>query len=588
MNSEKIEKIAVSKIQYEIFQSDFLKDEIPVNDKTPSWDGEIWVYDNQEQKKEQLTGKVPVQIKGKEVSNFSTVAKYQIEKADLNNYYHDGGILFFLVEIVSVDETQIYYLDLLPIDLKQTLADMGNQKSIIKYFKKLDSYSNSLVTVCKNFILHSEKQPLPLLIDQAFAYDSYKIKTFSPSQYSIHDYLLEHGTYAYGHVENLGLDIPLYRMDIETIEYETDLWVGINNTTWYTEVKREISKEYVKLKFGNSFEIIINKSTTGSINRQKPLKINFKEKGPISDRVKDSKFMLEMIDQKTININGSIIELNKFEDSFKLKNLPNYIKNLEEVIETFKKLNINFNEDTKDFTEEELKTLNALVNIFYKGEQNNIKTTPENPFLQFKIGNYKIVLFTAQVQDKKKAFDLFNLTDLQKYLKIRVTFEDSSEMVDHSPFLIIDANILVEISNFDPKVVESSFKSLTSNNEISLMLTNNYMLQLLNYYDQHNDRKELLDLSLNIFDHLLTLSSDNITFYLNRMQIIKRMRQFTEQEKEDILKMKRKQSYTSDVLCAFYILLESKIEFDITYSKLTEEQQERFSKFPFYNLTKQW
>ncbi|GAE92947.1 hypothetical protein JCM21714_1976 [Gracilibacillus boraciitolerans JCM 21714] len=590
MNSERIERIAVNRIQFEIFKSDLLKDEIPVNDKTPSWDGEIWVYRNEQLKKSQLAGKVPVQIKGKEVKNFSMVAKYPLNKDNLDNYFRNGGILFFLVEIVSASKTQIYYLDLLPIDLKKIIKDMGTKKTITQSLKRLDISSDSLEMLCRYFILHSEKQPLSLLIDKEFAFDSYKIKFFTPSQYDVQDFLLEHGTYAYRHIDDLGIDIPLYKIKIKNIEEETDLWIGIDSVKWYTEVKREISKEYVKLKFGSSLEVIINKTANGSMDRQQPLKINFNEKGTISDRIKDSKFMLQMIKENSLNINGSIIELNKFEDTSRLKNLPNYISNLEDIIETFRKLNILFDDDIDDFSGEELKTLNALVNIFYKGKQSNIETTPPDnpPFLQFKFGSYKLVLFTAKVQGKQKVFDLFNLADLQKHLKIRAIYNDQSDSVDHSPFLTFDATLLLEISNFDPKVVESSFKSLICENELSLTLTNDYFLQLLQYYDQHDHRKEILDLTLSIFDYLMAFSSGNINYYLNRMQIIKRMREFNKQEKENILIMKEQQSHTPDVLCAFYILLESKFEFEITFRKLSKEQREHFSNFPFYNLTKQW
>lgn len=51
MNTKKIEEIAVQSVKREILRCDFLSDEIPTNDKTPTWDGEIWVYNNSNQKK---------------------------------------------------------------------------------------------------------------------------------------------------------------------------------------------------------------------------------------------------------------------------------------------------------------------------------------------------------------------------------------------------------------------------------------------------------------------------------------------------------------------------------------------------------
>src|SRR5699024_1548492 len=86
-----------------------LHSDISINDKTLSWDGYIQVYNGPIQKKGDLNGKIPVQVKGTKVSSFSDVSrKYTIEVTDLKNYKLDGGAMYFVVEIIDFDNTKVF------------------------------------------------------------------------------------------------------------------------------------------------------------------------------------------------------------------------------------------------------------------------------------------------------------------------------------------------------------------------------------------------------------------------------------------------------------------------------------------------
>lgn len=588
MNSSRIEEIAVAAINMEVLRSDYLANDIPVNDKTPSWDGEIWVYDNPRKTKDKLFGKVPVQVKGKKVLKISKEAKYPIKKVDLENYYKNGGVLFFLVEIQSIDQTQIFYLDLLPIDLKEILANLDSKKSVTKTFKKLGPESRGLEFICRNFILHSRKQGSSVLIDKDFDYDYIKLKIFTPSQEDFQNQLLEYGTYAYGHIEKLDLDIPLYKIQLLEIEEDTELWVGIKDEKRYTDIVRVIKKQIISLKFGQSFEVILPKDFYNDEGSKEPFKINFKEKGSIQDRIKDAKFMLEIISNKSINISGSIIELNRISDESKIQGLSRHINKLEEILETFNRLNINFNEDLEILTERDWNTINALVQIILHKNYGPIKPNKKDPFLRFRFANINIILFATTVMGEKMVYNLFNFEALKNHLKSHAILEDNSQSEEISPFLMINPTYLLELKNFDHCVVESSFKSIEYKSDLSATPANNYMLQILNYYDNHIHRSELLTLTFNIFDYLEKLYPDNITYFINKMQVVKRMRKFSDQEKEELIERKLQYGHMPEIMCAFFILLNSKIEFEVYFKKLPKNIQEKFYTFPIYNLTKSW
>ena len=109
-------KINLTPAQAEMLST---KEDIKTNDKSPSWDGDIYIYSKEGKKKEDLLGIIHSQVKGKEVDTLSTgEITFQAEVSDLKNYLNNGGTLFFVVEIDPNDNRKIFYSTLLPIKLQ--------------------------------------------------------------------------------------------------------------------------------------------------------------------------------------------------------------------------------------------------------------------------------------------------------------------------------------------------------------------------------------------------------------------------------------------------------------------------------------
>ena len=71
MNSTDIEKIAINKIEELILKnSEFLSPYINSNDRTPLWDGNIYIYNKNTKTNGTFEGKIDVQIKGRQVDDF--------------------------------------------------------------------------------------------------------------------------------------------------------------------------------------------------------------------------------------------------------------------------------------------------------------------------------------------------------------------------------------------------------------------------------------------------------------------------------------------------------------------------------------
>ncbi|MBO6061891.1 MAG: hypothetical protein J6P98_07245, partial [Clostridia bacterium] len=97
-----IETVTVGKLKAAIGATELLGQDIPTNDKTPIWDGHIFVYAKPGRRAEDLIRRVPVQVKGHvESSPDKEMVSHGIRVSDLNLFAGERGALFIKI---CVDE----------------------------------------------------------------------------------------------------------------------------------------------------------------------------------------------------------------------------------------------------------------------------------------------------------------------------------------------------------------------------------------------------------------------------------------------------------------------------------------------------
>ena len=135
----KTEDISVGAVEKYFITSKRVVAKIPKGDKEAIWDGNIYLYDkpkkpDESHPKRDNPAKIPTQVKGKWVKNFSNeIGKKDYEKADIHAYYKDGGVVLFLAEIMrDTLETKLFYKIMLPYDLKVLLNAKKTNKGYIR------------------------------------------------------------------------------------------------------------------------------------------------------------------------------------------------------------------------------------------------------------------------------------------------------------------------------------------------------------------------------------------------------------------------------------------------------------------------
>ena len=164
VNTEWVERIAVNRLESALLSTGLVVPTIPTGDKAPSWDGEISLYSSQTSfPKRKLVGRIPVQVKGTHVRMLQKKAVYQVEVADLRNFFRDGGAIFFVVQITTDEQYRIFYAPLLRFQLRRLLEQAGNQKTKQISLEEFPVEDKSrLVRILSDFLTNREKQQMLL------------------------------------------------------------------------------------------------------------------------------------------------------------------------------------------------------------------------------------------------------------------------------------------------------------------------------------------------------------------------------------------------------------------------------------------
>ena len=159
-SSKRIEESSITALKAALLRCPILDPYINSNDKTPSWDGMVFVYSSESQEKANLLGRVPIQGKGTEQIIVSDVASFNCEVTDLKNYYQDGGCIFFLISVdLATSKSHIFYAVLHVYDLKKILDSIGQQKyKTIKLNQFPQNDAKEMATIFMSFVENSRKQ----------------------------------------------------------------------------------------------------------------------------------------------------------------------------------------------------------------------------------------------------------------------------------------------------------------------------------------------------------------------------------------------------------------------------------------------
>jgi hypothetical protein len=596
--SKRVELQAIIKLSDRLLRSGHLIPDINKNDKTPSWDGFIELYKNKDESKRKmdLLSRIPVQIKGHLDSNISRDnISYNIKKADLANYLNDGGVIFIIVVMQDYDNYRIYYETLTPLKLKRYIKAMKNKNSISIILKTLPVDNiEELTDIFFNFSYDMKKTASDKFLSlnefikkHPEGFDYFSIIYQGVQYKNPIDYSLSHEVTIYANHPTAGISIPVDIMQLAKFSQDINQAVLVENVKYYSGFKLVHTKEETEIIIGESISIMFS-------NEKKEANFNFKMHGSLSQRILDTRFILALFKYKYFTVGGEFSHTffsdsswGSFDFNKNIQCYENYYEYLLNIKKVLAILGIKEDLEFLNMSDEDERNINFLISaILYKEPQELTftKRIAEDSFRKnIKINNITILLLFIRQSDEKYRILNFFSKDLSVSFQSRI---DNTKSFKASLYLSLRKDDFLIISNIDYNIIYNSFLELESNDEL-LNITTNLLLIMLSAYDETEKKNmELLNTALKIAEWII---KNNVNknqygyFILNKMQIIRRMRVFTESEISQICDL-IKNTKKNDLKTAAYILIDDKKMTMYYFKKMPTKRQNEFKKFPIMTL----
>lgn len=596
LENNAIETLSINAVKNTIVMCEYLSQFIADNDKEPTWDGAVYIYDDKVHTKDNLKGRMPVQVKGKECDDFSKEKiSFSMSTIDLRNYLYDGGCILFVVYIGNGGLTnKIYYSELTPIKLRRLLYEAGEQCNKVVHLKPFPFDNNKKATIFLNCLQNCQKQAsftdgkllsLEELEEQGLL-ENIVIPILGIGIDNPQTALLNNEVYFYANVKGSSILQPI-DIILENIQtYHTiDAKITVGDKLFYTTYSIIKSADNIIIQYGESF-------TMKFTNPESPCKIKYTNSCKIRVLAKDLDFALSYLEKGAFQVNGT-----NFPFDYKGANLTGFdVKKEKErlafakrVVQVLDILGCPDDIDINDMGAEDWKKLDFLIISLL--DKKPVSGLSENlPSVSFmKVGKLRFALYVRQCDGENTG--KYEISDFFK-TELDVVFDGrNGEKLQISQFSILHTDDFLTLDNIDFDILLPSYQKLEHHYETFNRATL-FLLEMLSACDKAvGYRHEQLLKVCGEFSEWISNSSEDEPDYqvrtLNRMQVIKRCREFTIDELRVLYELIESCNTREDSRVGAYLLLGQQQAAEIHFEKLSIEEQNNFKKFPIYHFWKQ-
>lgn len=587
MKSSSIEKIGVLTTQEAILESENLHAWIQDGDKMPSWDGNILYNPNNSDSKKGLL-KISIQIKTKTVNNFNptiTSYKYPVSIVDLENYFNNYGVIYFLTVVDKKDKKvrSLFYNCLTPIKINRFLKDSSQQKTKTIQFKKFPTQKEKMDALFLNFYRDTQKQAsftnhfnqIDIHKFDEIKFSSLLLFEAKPTNSQVVESLFGQEVYLYGVDKNYNLEIPLLGpVNVQSISTKTTHNVYIDKKLHFKDIELEQRASSMVFHFSKNITFTIKDNQKGAVQ------------GELS--LTRSKLLVEEYQ------NIQFIEKIKNTKAFFINTIPIYLNNNQINQDTYRKDYVDFIKkcmnllhlmNVDDYNSIRLDRIGKkhIKTILLLEKALRTKCTVKAPFIvqnRHTIYEYTIdyipLMFLVK-QDKNSKDKVFISDFFESKL---VCSTDKKKLI--SIFSILKENQLTHISYLNFKKVLNSYQTIYLQNNEQVIYANNTFIYLLNAYDK-TKRKELLTYAMELNSWIESTKDKQIPEdfkTINSLQLKKRRTTLSNGDRLKLIEITQSDSTSLESKFAAYLLLDNLELAKFTFSKLDLETQEQYSKLP--------
>lgn len=582
-NNRKIETLGVSHLSTFIDKHELLQSYFDRNDKTPVWDGEIHVLKSPSEKKDEILGKVPVQIKTTRQKK-DVLKSFSLDTIDLELYKPNGGVVLFVVWLNEDNGLRdIYYKSLPPLSIKNLLKKSKlknkstNKKKLSIEIFKLDE--KKMYPMLVDFINNSQKQYSFINVEGVSVEDIPDDKTlkfyfYGQEKEEIFNYQEEHDLFIYYLDPITGIEIPLENtIKIVETEEETDLIIKIGDYVFQDVKRHRFPDGSVQLHFGECFKMSFD------VNK-KIFKFNYTRSNMLSKAIECTEVLQELGRVGYFNLNGNKIELdNQSISDITSRNLDSDIKDLRQISNFLENMGVQKDLDLNYFDKQSQKNLNILNSGLVLKKKVAFDYN-ESKLLHLRIANIHIIaLYDFTIDKNGTMIDIFTEIPWCR----RGEGKDSSDI---SIFEVFEPNDWLKIDNCNFDSVIASYQRLVDN-KLKYEGADRTILKIVIAADMAEDmtkRELLLNWAQCLSNWNLKYSQNSEIVIINDLQIKSRVRKLNSKEMEILSNILVNSNDNYELCFGSSVLLKSKPQADLFWNKLDNETKERYKDFPIYTL----
>lgn len=594
-----IEGYAVAKVLESLAITEHLVGYISLRDKEPVWDGFVYIYtDRVNHKKENLKGRVPVQIKGQlttKKKKFNDHIKYSIRVSDLKHYLLEGGAVFFVVQINQEQmRSQIYVAKLLPYSIKKLLPDSEENQTVSVEFsifpkdetKKNNFFFNFLNDMVKQKSIASlnslqsleELQSLMSIKRVTLSFTDTALSNGNPFKY-----LMENSVFEYAELPN-GTTIPVRELPpIEKILSTAKAPISCGGQFFYDSYSTEYTHDKRIITLGKGVRIEYNICGKSSAT------LNLSPQGTLQDIITDISFFSRLLKENEFLINEVPV---KFSCTVKDTELIKQRDNLEKSMRSLKNLQkalvlVGFSQDIliSELSETDNEKLSNLVASIISGKAIFINDGPDKShFFVMSFSQYNIMLLAMRVD--KNSFRLVNF--FTKGVTVEIDNDDDPQVLKEAPgVLFLTTENFMTLNNINYNIIYDEITAFPNVDRLYHEAVNQLLLRMLLAYDRKSDTA-LLSCAIKIAAWLCSLSvcANKEIDYLNYLQALYRERDLTDTENLQLKEIAQSTQVNYALKTAAYIILHDDVNAKANFERLSEQEQKDFILWPIMNLWK--
>ena len=602
MNSSKIESRAVRYVNEIIDNCSLLSsNDIKEGDKEISWDGFVKIFNSERHTKDNLLGRVFVQIKGKVVSDaelFKDNISYPAEISDLKNYQNDGGAIYMVVYIAPSNKRKVFYETLTVVKLKDYLKDIKKgQKSRSIQLRSFPTEPSEIETAFMNFYEDAKKQSSfadkeLLTLEELTKQDGFKGFKIATSKRGIRPdniidqaaAIIDNEVYAYATIGDY--EIPASNVISKLIFTQTiDKPITVDGVEYYTSCNVIVRHKAQKtIQFGKTIEFTI--FDDGRIDLFKYTQSKWHR-----ERLQALRFMSHASKYHQFDIGEAYFKLSEDSGCNNQVEIDRDIELLTKIDLLLSQLNIKDQIDLTGLSGLDYRNIALLYDGIVEKKllpdllvKNNGPTSYKIPLSNLRIK----ILISPKPSDSGETLycieDYFSLTE-----HIIGQKRDDGKYYILSPYLVLEQEEYGNISNMDyKKLVEDAKERMLVDCDV-YPIVNGTLLNLLSAYDKKQN-KDLLFAAECLSKLLMEsdtpeLSSD--AKMINYLQTVKRYRKFTDDEVECLINIKENNQDNLFAKIAVCLLLDNHRSAKI-YFKRIESQEDKafFNQLPIHRFWK--